>query len=367
MNELSSIERARYTRHFSLSEIGPQGQQKIKESKVLCVGAGGLGSTVLYYLAAAGVGTLGIVDPDCVDLSNLQRQILYSTEDIGKPKAELAKKRLLALNPHLQINSYPVSLTEENVFSLFAEYNLIVDATDNYAARYLINDACCTLKKPDVFAGILRFQGQCSVFGVADGPCYRCLYPEPPPPNLIPNCNEAGVLGVLPGILGCMQATEVLKWIVGTGELLVGRILSFDALKARWTEYKLNRHPHCPLCVHSLPFSDLKRPREACDLVRVPEMTVAEFKHLQTQERDFILLDVREVGEYAQQHMHGYLIPLGQLDARFHELDKEKLIIVHCKSGMRSQKAGALLIDKGFKRVTSLQGGIMAWDAAQHE
>jgi len=361
MNELSSIERKRYARHFSLAEIGPQGQQKIKASKVLCIGAGGLGSTVLYYLAAAGVGTLGIVDPDVVDLSNLQRQILYTTDEVGLAKADQAKKRLLALNPHLQINTYFFRLTDENVLALFADYDLIVDATDNYAARYLINDACCSLGKPNVFAAILRFQGQCSVFAMPDGPCYRCLYPEPPSVDLAPNCSEAAVLGVLPGVLGSMQANEVLKWIVGAGDLLVGRLLSFDALKAQWKEYKLNRHPLCPLCSQGQAFSDLVRPIEMC---KIPEISLAEFRQLVG---DFKLLDVREEEEYKQHHMNGCLIPLSQLEARTHELDKTQLIIVHCQSGLRSQKAVGLLQREGFQQVYSLQGGIMAWEALGHE
>lgn len=359
MNELSSIERARYARHFSLAEIGPQGQQKIKAAKVLCIGAGGLGATALYYLAAAGVGTLGIVDPDVVDLSNLQRQILYSNDDLGLAKAECARNRLLALNPQISIQAYPFALDEDNVFSLFAEYDLIVDATDNYAARYLINDACCSLSKPNVFAAILRFQGQCSVFSLPEGPCYRCLYPEPPPPDLVPNCSEAGVLGVLPGILGCMQASEALKWIVGAGELLVGRILSFDALKASWQEYKLNRHPNCPLCAQASTFADLKRPGVSC---AVPELTLAEFQQLN---RSYKLIDVRGEEEYLQQHMNGVLLPLSQLTERWQELDKDELHIVHCQSGLRSQQAVRLLLGYGFKQVYSLQGGLNAWEAAQ--
>lgn len=359
MNELSSIERARYARHFSLAEIGLQGQQKIKAAKILCIGAGGLGATALYYLAAAGVGTLGIVDPDVVDLSNLQRQILYSNDDLGLAKAECARKRLLALNPQINVKAYPFGLNEDNVLALFADYDLIVDATDNYAARYLINDACCSLNKPNIFAAILRFQGQCSVFSLPDGPCYRCLYPEPPPPDMVPNCSEAGVLGVLPGILGCMQASEALKWIVGAGELLVGRILSFDALKASWQEYKLNRHPSCPLCTQTSSFADLKRPGTHC---AVPELTLAEFQQLN---RTYKLLDVREAEEYQQQHMNGVLLPLSQLAARWQELDKDELHIVHCQSGLRSQQAVRLLLSCGFKQVYSLQGGLKAWEATQ--
>jgi len=296
-----------------------------------------------------------------VDLSNLQRQILYTTDEVGLSKAEQATKRLLALNPHLQINTYPFRLTDENVLALFADYDLIVDATDNYAARYLINDACCSLGKPNVFAAILRFQGQCSVFAMPDGPCYRCLYPKPPSVDLAPNCSEAGVLGVLPGVLGSMQANEVLKWIVGAGDLLVGRLLSFDALKAQWKEYKLNRHPLCPLCSQGKAFSDIERPIEVC---KIPEISLAEFKHLAC---DFKLLDVREEEEYKQHHMNGCLIPLSQLEARTHELDKTQLIIVHCQSGLRSQKAVSLLQRAGFQQVYSLQGGIMAWEALGHE
>ena len=361
MNELSSIDRNRYARHFSLAEIGSEGQQKIKSSRVLCVGAGGLGSTALYYLAAAGIGTLGIIDPDVVDLSNLQRQILYTTDDVGLSKCEQAKKRLLALNPHLHINTYSFALNEENVFSLFTDYDLIIDATDNYTARYLINDACSSLNKPNIFAAILRFQGQCSVFCLPDGPCYRCLFPKPPAADFLPNCSEAGVLGVLPGIMGCLQATEALKWIVGAGDLLEGRLMTFDALKATWKEYKVQRHPQCPLCSRGIAFADLIRPIEACT---IPEISLAEFQGLAGS---YLLIDVRDEEEYKQQHMNGKLIPFDQLAARLHELDKNELIIVHCKSGLRSQKAVNLLQSKGFKQAFSLKGGIMAWDAAQNE
>lgn len=359
MSELSSIESARYARHFSLAEIGEEGQKRLKKAKVLCIGAGGLGSTVLYYLAAAGVGEIGIVDPDRVALSNLQRQILYSSEDVGALKVEAAQQRLHALNPHSVIHPYAVRLDEDNALAIMADYDVVVDATDNYAARYLINDACCSLGKADVFAAILRFQGQCSVFGLADSPCYRCLYPQPPAAHSSPNCAEAGVLGVLPGLLGCLQATEVLKLLLGTGESLQGRLLQFDALSARWSEFRVQRHPHCPICAEQRSFHDLARPLFSC--AAVPELSIQEFKALRQQRADFILLDVRERDEYLKQHMNGYLIPLSELPERVHELDRSQLIIIHCQSGVRSLQAAALLLSYGFKQIRNLQGGMSAW------
>jgi molybdopterin/thiamine biosynthesis adenylyltransferase/rhodanese-related sulfurtransferase len=363
MNELSSNEQARYQRHFSLAEIGSSGQVKIKNSKVLCVGAGGLGSTVLYYLAAAGVGTIGIIDGDRVELSNLQRQILYTTVDIGQSKAEQAQKRLQALNPECTIYSYPTRLSVDNAFELIAQYDLVVDATDNFETRYLVNDVCCHLKKPDIFAGILRFQGQCSVFGLENGPCYRCFYPAPPPPHLAPNCSEAGVVGVLPGIMGCMQAMEALKLIVSMGKPLSGRVLNFDALNSQWTDYQLPIHPQCPICSEHKSFKELERFLTSC--AKAPEISVDDFNHLKKQNAEFILLDVREPEEYAEHHLNGYLIPLKQLPQRMDELKKNSLIIVYCKSGARSNQAALLLLAKGFTHVQSLRGGILAVE--EHE
>jgi molybdopterin/thiamine biosynthesis adenylyltransferase/rhodanese-related sulfurtransferase len=367
MSKLSSIETMRYARHFSLPEIGPNGQLTLKNAKVLCVGAGGLGATALYYLAAAGIGTLGIVDPDTVSLSNLQRQILYTTDDVGLFKVDAAQQRLLQLNPHCDIVIYKEALDETNALSLVADYDVVIDASDNFYTRYVINDACCSLQKPDVFAGIFRFQGQCSVFGVANSPCYRCLYPNAPENDASQNCAQAGVLGVLPGLLGCVQANETIKLLLGIGAPLIGRIMQFNALNARWEEYQLTKNPECPICEDKQSFDELNRPKKACHLPTTAEITPKELQTLMNDHEPFFLLDVREQEEYNNAHMNGHLIPLAELPARLIELDKNQVIVVHCHAGVRSMRALEFLVSQGFSKVYSLQGGIVAWYDFLHQ
>lgn len=363
MQNLSQSEMERYARHLSLPEVGMQGQQKLKAAKVLCVGAGGLGCPALLYLAAAGVGTLGIVDSDQVELTNLQRQVLFTAADVGKAKARVASERLLALNPYLQVDVHLTKLTAANALEIISGYDIVIDATDNYAARYIINDACYHLQKPDVFACILRFTGQCTVFAMPNQPCYRCLFPEPPPANYIPSCAEAGVIGVLPGLLGCMQAVETIKLILGAGSSLAGRIVTVDTLSFRWQEFSLSRNPECPLCAKNTPFDAFPRMNESCQ-INVNEITITEFQQLRAAQTPFVLLDVREPQEYEEANLGGYLIPLNEIPQRMHELDAQQMIVVHCKMGGRSAKAVELLRSNGFVNVRSLKGGIMAW---QHE
>ncbi|MHB1947258.1 MAG: molybdopterin-synthase adenylyltransferase MoeB [Gammaproteobacteria bacterium] len=358
---LSITELEQYARQFSLPEFGKDGQLRLRNSKVLCVGAGGLGSPALFYLAAAGVGTIGIVDADVVALSNLQRQVLYTMADIGKLKVDIARERLLALNPHIDVKCYPVSLTIDNALDIINQYDVVIDATDNYAARYLINDACYQLQKPDVFACILRFQGQCTVFATQNGPCYRCLFPCPPPADLIPSCAEAGVLGVLPGLMGSLQAIEVIKIILNIGVSLAGRLLMVDTLTMKWNEIVLARNSECLLCAKNTAFLELPRPAVSCRNVTVPEISIAEFKQLRDNSLDFFLLDVRERDEFAEINLGGYLIPLGELPERLGEIEKSKTIIVHCKTGRRSVKAVEILLKNNFSHVRNLKGGLMAW------
>jgi sulfur-carrier protein adenylyltransferase/sulfurtransferase len=377
-SELNQDERLRYSRHFILPEVGIDGQMQLRAAKVLCIGAGGLGSPLLLYLAAAGVGTIGIVDDDRVELSNLHRQVLYSTEDLGKKKAVAAKARIVALNPNIHINIHDIRLTKKNALELIQQYDMVADGTDNFATRYLINDACFHLKKPNVFASIFQFAGQCSVFTMDGGPCYRCLYESPSATGLIPNCAEAGVLGVLPGLLGTIQATEILKLILKIGQPLYGRLLTIDALTMRMREFSLPVNPACKLCAHHQAFETLTEselqsctnppgviPSEARDLMNntydALSITVQELRDLQQQNADFTLLDVREPFEYEQCNLNGLLIPLGELSERLDELDKSKLIVVHCKAGPRSQQAVLLLQGAGFNKVKYLVGGILAW------
>lgn len=371
---LNQDEQLRYSRHFLLPEVGLEGQMRMRAAKVLCIGAGGLGSPLLLYLAAAGVGTIGIVDDDQVEISNLQRQVLYSTEDLGKKKVVAAKARISALNPNVHVDAHDTRLTKTNALELINHYDIVADGADNFATRYLINDACFHLKKPNVFASIFQFLGQCSVFTMDDGPCYRCLYESPAETGLIPNCAEAGVLGVLPGLLGAIQATEVIKLIMKIGHPLRGRLLTIDSLTMRIQEFNLPVNPACKLCVHHQTFETLTESElqscansssEARDLMNnisdQLSITVEELRDLQKQNVDFTLLDVREPFEYEQCNLNGLLIPLGELSARLHELDKSKLIIVHCKAGPRSQRAALLLEEAGFSNVKYLQGGILAW------
>lgn len=360
--DLNNVEIQRYARHFALPSVGVEGQKRLKQAKVLCVGAGGLGSPALLYLAAAGIGTLGIVENDLVDLSNLQRQILFSTNDIGNNKADAAKARLSELNPLIQINTHQQQLMKDNALDIIASYDFVLDCTDNFYTRFLINDACFYLNKPYVYASVLKFEGQCSVFSSSQGPCYRCLFETPPPPELIPNCAEAGVIGALPGILGSMQAMEIIKLILNQGSNLIGRLLIVDALTMKFRELSIVKNKKCPLCEFKIPFDDLEMPKFICnkDSDR-NEISVHDLKNLQQSDTDFLLLDVREPFEYAICNIGGHLIPLNDLDHRVSELNLNQLIIVYCKSGGRSNQALNFLSSHGFQKVKSLKGGILAW------
>ena len=363
----------RYSRHLILSEVGMEGQQKLKAAKVLCIGAGGLGSPVAMYLAAAGVGTIGIVDFDSVDLSNLQRQILHGTSDVGRSKLASAKDTLKNLNPHVNVITHEVALSSANALDLFRGYDVVVDGTDNFPTRYLVNDACVLLGIPNAYGSIFRFEGQASVFGTKDGPCYRCLYPEPPPPGLVPSCAEAGVLGILPGLIGTIQATETVKLILGMGQTLAGRFLIYDALKMRFRELTLRKDPDCPVCGTHPTVTALIDYDQFCGVApsqapaatstdAMNDMTVLELKaRIDAGTRPFIL-DVREPQEYQINRIEGStLIPLGELPARFGELDKNAEIVCQCKMGGRSAKAAAFLRQQGFTNVHNLTGGITAW------
>ncbi|HAZ06966.1 MAG TPA: molybdenum cofactor biosynthesis protein MoeB [Elusimicrobia bacterium] len=364
--DLTREELARYHRHILLPEVGPQGQKRLKNSSVLCVGAGGLGSPLALYLAAAGVGRIGIVDFDVVDESNLQRQILHDTASVGQPKIESAKKRLLALNPHITVETHEMKLSSANAVELFKRYDVIADGADNFATRYLVNDACVLTGKPNAYGSIFRFEGRLSVFGAGGGPCYRCLYPEPPPPGLVPSCAEGGVLGALPGVIGAMQAVEALKLLLGIGRPLVGRLMLYDALEQSWRTLKVKKDPHCPACGKNptirAPIDD-----EACCGLKekpasmIPEITVEELKIKLERKESFLLLDVREPHENEIAKIPGStLIPLGDLPRRCGELDQSKKLAVHCKSGGRSARAVQFLRDQGYDAV-NVAGGIKAW------
>ncbi len=361
-NTFSSLELTRYSRQFALPDVGLAGQEKLKSAKVLCIGAGGLGSPVLLYLAAAGIGTLGIVDEDTVELSNLQRQILYTTNDLALGKAATAKERLLELNPYGHIITHPVRLTHDNALEILQDYDIVVDGTDNFYTHYLINDACFHLKKPLVYASIAQFEGQCSVFNVKEGPCYRCLYAAPPPEGLIPNCAEGGVFGVLPGLVGTLQAIEVIKLILNLGQSLVGRLLTINTLSMQFQEWPIQRDPGCRLCVQHQAFDTLPHHMPAaCTLLNVPEITTSEFAALKERGIDYVLLDVREEYEYAICNLGGKLIPLSQLPQFVPFLDKNALYIVHCKVGGRGSKAVKMMQEQGFNSVKNMRGGIVAW------
>jgi molybdopterin/thiamine biosynthesis adenylyltransferase/rhodanese-related sulfurtransferase len=354
----------RYSRHFTLPGVGMAGQEKLKAARVLCVGAGGLGSPLLQYLAAAGIGTIGIIDNDIVDLSNLQRQILYTNDDLGLQKVEVAKKKLVSLNPHIDIKIYNEQLTHSNALSIIQNYDIVADGTDNFAARYLVNDACFHLKKPNVYASIFQFEGQCSVFNAENGPCYRCLYDAPPPPGLMPNCAEGGVLGVLPGIMGTIQALEVVKLILKIGDPLIGRLLTFDALAMRFQEYKVQQYPDCRLCIHQQNFTDLPYHEAAsCNVVEseVSEISVQELWQLSQQQANYTLLDIREPYEQQICNLGGQLIPLASLSSQLAKLDKNKSYIAYCRSGHRSYEAVKIMKRAGFISVKNLKGGILAW------
>jgi len=367
---LSNEEVLRYSRHLIMPEVGMDGQLKLKRAKILCVGTGGLGAPLGLYLAAAGVGRIGIVDFDVVDRTNLQRQILFSSGDVGRPKIEAAARRLRGLNPDIQIDTFKTKLTSDNALDIFRDYDIIVDGTDNFPTRYLVNDASVLLKKPNVYGSIFRFEGQITVFGYPDGPCYRCLYPEPPPPGLVPSCAEGGVLGVLPGIVGAIQAAEALKLIIGKGEPLVGRLLLFDALGMRFRELKLRKNPDCPACGTHATITKLIDYAEFCGIRgeeapmpqnNVPEITPRELKSRLDHGDDLFILDVREPHEYQICNLGGYLIPLGELSRRVNELDSSREVIAHCRSGKRSAEATVFLRNAGFRKVLNLKGGILAW------
>src|SRR3954467_3937683 len=366
---LTKSERARYARHLILPEVGEAGQEKLKAGSVLVVGAGGLGSPVGLYLAAAGVGRIGLVDFDDVDASNLHRQVLYGASDVGKPKLDAARARLQDLNPEIAIETHGAALTSENALAIIEKYDVIVDGTDNFATRYLVNDACVLLRKPNVYGSIFRFEGQASVFASEEGPCYRCLYPEPPPPGLVPSCAEGGVLGILPGLIGVMQATEVIKLILGVGEPLIGRLLLIDALGMKFRELKLRKNPDCPVCGTHPTVTKLIDYNEFCGIrgeekpvgSGVPEIQVEELKRRLDAKDDLFVLDVREPHEYQICNIGGYLIPLNDLPKRVNELDSSREIVVHCKMGGRSAKAVAFLQQAGFSKIHNLAGGITAW------
>jgi sulfur-carrier protein adenylyltransferase/sulfurtransferase len=372
--ELTNEDVKRYSRHLIMPEVGVEGQRKLKAARVLCVGAGGLGSPSSLYLAAAGVGTIGLVDFDAVDSSNLQRQILFSTNDVGRPKVEAARDRLRGLNPHINIQVHDTPLKSANALQIFADYDVIVDGADNFPTRYLVNDACVLSGKPNAYGSIFRFDGQASVFATKDGPCYRCLYPEPPPPGLVPSCAEGGVLGVLPGIIGTIQATEAIKLIVGAGEPLIGRLLLFDALRMTFRTLKLQRDPDCPVCgdhptvkklIDYEQFCGITPPATTGGMTPDLETTVEDLKARLDRHDDIWILDVREKNEYDICRIPGStLIPLGELPRRLSEVPQgpdAPDVVVHCKMGGRSAKAVSLLREKGFTRVQNLKGGILAW------
>lgn len=359
---MNASELERYRRHLSLPEVGLSGQYRLKQSKVLCIGAGGLGTAALQYLVAAGVGHIGIVDFDRVECSNLQRQILYTTADIGQLKAIVASERLKALNPSIEITAYPFALNDENALALLSDYDVILDASDNFATRYLINDACFELRKPDVFASVLRFKGLCTVFAAAEGPCYRCLFPVAPAPELVQNCAEAGVIGAFTGLLGSMQALEAIKLLLQIGDSLTGRLLTLDALSCHWQELKLAQNPDCPLCAKNIPFAALTRPKAQCQKT-ISEISPQELQRLKDDNVGFFLLDVRTEAEYNEGHLNGYLIPLDELPYRLNELNQQDMIVVYCRVGERSKLAIQILSHYGFTNLHNLKGGILAWQA----
>lgn len=369
---LSNEEVLRYSRHLIMPEVTLEGQKRLKAAKVLCIGAGGLGSPLAMYLAAAGVGTLGIVDFDTVDYTNLQRQILHGTSDVGRPKIQSAKETLAEINPFVEVVSYPEPFTSENAFRIVEPYDIVIDGTDNFPTRYLTNDVCVLTGKPNVYGSIFRFEGQASVFWAERGPCYRCLYPEPPPPGLVPSCAEGGVLGVLPGIIGCMQAIEAIKLILGIGTPLIGRLVLFNALKMQFRELKLRKDARCPICGPNRTIDALIDYQEFCGIrgeeaepaaVQVSEeITVRELKSRMDRGDRLTIIDVREPYEYEIARIPGTtLIPLGQLAARSGELDPDAEIILQCRSGKRSADALNMLKHKGFKRLKNLVGGVLAW------
>ncbi len=370
---LSTQEIARYSRHLIMPEVGMEGQKRLKASSILLIGAGGLGSPLGLYLAAAGVGRLGLVDFDVVDFSNLQRQVLHGTADVGRPKLHSAKDSLQRINPEVRLDLYETHLTSANAFDILKPYDIVIDGTDNFPTRYLVNDACVLLGKPNVYGSIFRFDGQASVFYPGQGPCYRCLYPEPPPPGEVPSCAEGGVLGILPGLIGCIQATEAVKLLLGQGSPLVGRLLLYDALQMSFREFKVRRNPQCPICGDNPTIKQLIDYEQFCGIrgqeAPAPvaagganEITVEELKKRIDRREPVYILDVRNPEEYQICKIAGStLIPLPSLPQRLSELDRDKEMVVHCKSGMRSQKAIQFLREQGFKKLIDLKGGILAW------
>jgi sulfur-carrier protein adenylyltransferase/sulfurtransferase len=366
---LSNDEILRYSRHLIMPEVAMEGQHKLKAARVLCIGAGGLGSPLALYLTAAGVGTLGIVDFDVVDYTNLQRQIIHTTDDVGRRKLDSAADKLKAINPYLNLRTFETKLTSANALDLFREFDIIADGTDNFPTRYLVNDACVLTGKPNVYGSIFRFEGQASVFATETGPCYRCLYPEPPPPGLVPSCAEGGVLGVLPGLIGVIQATETIKLILGQGESLAGRLLLVEALGMKFRELKLRKDPDCPVCGKNPTITQLIDYEEFCGIRGqeapagndVPAISVEDLKKKLDAKADVFILDVREPHEYQICNLKGYLIPVGDLPKRVHELDSSREIVAHCRSGVRSAKAVTFLRRAGFGKVYNLTGGILAW------
>lgn len=367
---LSKEEILRYSRHLIMPEVGMEGQLKLKNAKVLCIGTGGLGAPLGLYLAAAGVGRIGIVDFDVVDNTNLQRQVLFANDDVGKPKVAAAAARLRGLNPDITIDVHETHLSSDNALEIFKDYDIIVDGTDNFPTRYLVNDACVLLGKPNVYGSIFRFDGQITIFGYPGGPCYRCLYPEPPPPGLVPSCAEGGVLGVLPGIVGTIQAAETLKLILGKGDPLVGRLLLFDAMGMKFRELKLRKNPECPVCgehptvtelIDYVQFCGIRGEEAPSTVTNIPEITPRELKTRLDRGDDLYILDVREPHEYQICNLGGHLIPLGELSRRAAELDSSKEIVAHCRSGKRSAEAVDFLRKAGFKKIWNLKGGILAW------
>jgi len=363
---LSNDEILRYSRHLVLPEVGMEGQRKLKTASILCIGTGGLGSPVALYLAAAGVGTLGLVDFDVVDVSNLQRQIIHSTPDVGRKKLESAADRIRAINPHVNLRMFETRFTSQNALELMRDFGMVVDGTDNFPTRYLVNDACVLSGKPNVYASVFRFEGQASVFATEQGPCYRCLYPEPPPAGLVPSCAEGGILGILPGLLGVVQATEAIKLVLGAGEPLIGRLLLVDALGMRFRELRLRKNPQCPICGEQRTIKELIDYNQFCGirpepLPQVPEIEPEELKKRLDSGEDVLVLDVRDPMEYQICNLGGQLVPLRDLPSRLGELDPGREIVAHCKMGMRGAKAVQLLQQAGFTRVRNLQGGIIAW------
>lgn len=371
--ELSNDEIARYSRHLIMPEVTLEGQKKLKAAKILCIGTGGLGSPIALYLAAAGVGTLGLVDCDVVDYSNLQRQILHGTKDVGRKKINSARDRIKDVNPNVQVNLHDAFFTSDNAREIVEGYDIVIDGTDNFPTRYLSNDICVFLKKPNIYGSIFRFDGQVTVFAPhLGGPCYRCLYPEPPPPGMVPSCAEGGVLGVLPGVIGVIQAIEAIKLVCGIGDPLIGRLLHFDALKMKFREFKVRKDPKCPVCSENPTITDLIDYEQFCGIPQaaaaeeaeppVPEISVEELKRKQDAGEAFVLLDVREPYEYDIARIPGSkLIPLGQLHARLSELDTADEIVIHCKSGYRSANALRELQAAGFSKLWNVTGGIAAW------